>query len=93
LAPGFYASKDVTLGSIRLRQFKTNYAVSTWIGQNIGYRWGGELRYNYQPGDMLLKQTPPRRRSGPRRIPLTTTSCTYTKFPKKRFARLSPGAE
>jgi hypothetical protein len=54
---GFYASKDVTLGSSSASaKFKTNYAVSTWIGQNISDRWGGELRYNYQPGDMQLKQ-------------------------------------
>jgi len=54
---GFYTSQDVTLGSnSAAAKFKTKYAVSTWVGQNISDRWGGELRYSYQPGDMQLKQ-------------------------------------
>jgi Outer membrane protein beta-barrel domain len=54
---GFYTSQDVTLGSTSASaKFKTNVAVSTWIGQNISDRWGGELRYGYQPGDAQLKQ-------------------------------------
>jgi hypothetical protein len=54
---GFYTSQDVTLGSTSASaKFKTSVAVSTWIGQNISDRWGGELRYSYQPGDAQLKQ-------------------------------------
>jgi hypothetical protein len=54
---GFYTSRDVTLGSTSAAaNFKTNVAVSTWIGNNISDRWGGELRYSYQLGDAQLKQ-------------------------------------
>jgi outer membrane protein W len=54
---GFYTSQDVKLGSASASaKFKTNYAVSTWLGQNINDRWGGELRYSYQPGEAQLKQ-------------------------------------
>ena len=31
-------------------------AVSTWVGENMGDRWGGELRYSYGLGDARLKQ-------------------------------------
>ncbi len=54
---GFYTSQDVSLASSSASaKFKTNLAVSTWVGQNIGERWGGELRYSYQAGDAQLKQ-------------------------------------
>jgi Outer membrane protein beta-barrel domain len=54
---GFYTSQDVTLGSDSVSaKLKTNVAVSTWVGQNMGDRWGGELRYSYQLGDLQLKQ-------------------------------------
>jgi len=54
---GFYTSQDVTLGSnSAAANFKTNVAGSVWVGQNISDRWGGELRYSYQPGDAQLKQ-------------------------------------
>ena len=54
---GFYTSQDVTLGSTSASaKLKTNVAVSGWVGQNMGDRWGGELRYSYQLGDMQLKQ-------------------------------------
>jgi hypothetical protein len=54
---GFYTSQDVTLGSTSAAaNFKTKVAVSVWAGQNINDRWGGELRYSYQPGDAQLKQ-------------------------------------
>ena len=52
---GFYTSQDVKLGSDSASaKFKTNLAVSTWIGNNINDRWGGELRYSYQFGDAQL---------------------------------------
>src|SRR5512135_1151604 len=54
---GFYTSQDVSLGSTSAAaKFKTNMAVSTWVGQNIGDHWGGELRYSYQAGDAQLKK-------------------------------------
>jgi hypothetical protein len=54
---GFYTSQDVTLGSdSAAAKFKTNVAVSTWVGNNISERVGGELRYSYQIGDMQLKR-------------------------------------
>ena len=54
---GFYSSQDVSLGSTSASaKFKTNAAVSTWVGNNLNDRWGGELRYSYGLGDMQLKQ-------------------------------------
>jgi hypothetical protein len=54
---GFYTPQDVTLGSTSVSaKLKTNVAMSTWVGQNMGDRWGGELRYSYQLGDARLKQ-------------------------------------
>jgi hypothetical protein len=55
--PGFYTPQDVTLGSTSASaKFKTGVAVSTWVGENMGDRWGGELRYSYGMGDARLKQ-------------------------------------
>ena len=54
---GFYTPQDISLGSTSASaKFKTNVAVSTWVGQNMGNHWGGELRYSYQLGDARLKQ-------------------------------------
>ena len=54
---GFYTSKDVKLGSdSAAAKFKTSVALSTWVGNNISERVGGELRYSYQLGDMQLKR-------------------------------------
>jgi len=54
---GFYTPRDVKLGSDSASaKFKTNVALSTWIGNNISEKVGGELRYSYQLGDMQLKQ-------------------------------------
>jgi len=54
---GFYTPQDVSLGSTSASaKFKTNAAVSAWVGQNISDRWGGELRYSYQLGDAQLTQ-------------------------------------
>jgi hypothetical protein len=54
---GFYTSQDVKLGSdSAAAKFKTSVAFSTWAGQNINDRWGGELRYSYQMGDAQLKR-------------------------------------
>jgi outer membrane protein W len=54
---GFYAPQDVTLGSgSASAKLKTNLAASTWIGNNINDRWGGELRYSYGMGDLQLQR-------------------------------------
>ena len=55
---GIYTPQDVTLpgSDAASAKFKTNLAVSTWIGQNIGDHWGGEIRYSYGLGDAQLKQ-------------------------------------
>ncbi len=54
---GFYTPQNVSLGSDSVSaKFKTNVAVSTWVGENMGDHWGGELRYSYQLGDARLKQ-------------------------------------
>jgi hypothetical protein len=54
---GLYTSQDVTLGSTSAAaKLKTNLAASAWVGNNINDRWGGELRYSYQLGDLQLKQ-------------------------------------
>ena len=54
---GIYTPQDVSLGSTSASaKFKTSAAVSTWVGQNMGDRWGGELRYSYGLGDARLKQ-------------------------------------
>jgi len=53
----FYTPQDVTLGSTSASaKFKTGVAVSTWVGNNMTDRWGGELRYTYGMGDAQLKQ-------------------------------------
>ena len=42
---GIYTPQDVTLGSTSASaKLKTNVAVSTWVGQNMGDRWGGVER-------------------------------------------------
>ena len=54
---GIYTSQDLSLGSTSASaKFKTNAAASIWVGQNIGDRWGGELRYSYGLGDARLSQ-------------------------------------
>src|SRR5580765_3156416 len=54
---GIYTPQDVTLGSTSASaKLKTNVAVSTFVGENMGDRWGGELRYSYGLGDARLKQ-------------------------------------
>ena len=54
---GFYTSRDVTSpGGSASAKLQSNLAGSAWLG-NIGRgRWGGELRYDYQRGDLQLSQ-------------------------------------
>lgn len=52
---GFYNSSEITNpGGSASAKFKSNMAASAWVGQ-AGRRWGGEIRYDYQLGDMQLK--------------------------------------
>ncbi len=52
---GFYTSQDVSLGSSSVSaKIDTNIAGSAWLGNNSGIKWGGELRVDYQLGDLAL---------------------------------------
>lgn len=55
---GIYIPQDVNLpgSDSASAKFQTNAAFGVWVGQNIGDRWGGELRYSYGLGDAQLKQ-------------------------------------
>ena len=53
---GFYSSRDVTAsGSSASAKIQTNLAGSAWLG-NTREHLGGELRYDYQTGDLQLSQ-------------------------------------
>jgi hypothetical protein len=54
---GFYTSRDITAASGSVSaNIQTNIAASGWLDNNSRGRWGGELRYDYQRGDLQLKQ-------------------------------------
>ncbi len=52
---GFYPSHDVTngtqTGSVKIA---TGVAASAWLANNTSRLWGGELRYDYQLGDLTV---------------------------------------
>lgn len=52
---GFYTSQTVTspAGSADAK-FKTGLAGSAWLANNSSNHWGGEIRYDFQFGDMEL---------------------------------------
>lgn len=53
---GFYTSNDLTSpAGTASAKIKPNLAASAWLA-NDKNKWGGELRYNYQRGDLQLKQ-------------------------------------
>ena len=53
----FYPSRDVSNGSNKASAgIRTNIASGVWLGQNASGRWGGEVRYDFQMGDLSLKQ-------------------------------------
>ena len=54
---GFYASNEITSpGGSAAAKVKSNFSAGAWIGSNSrSTRWGGELRYDYQKGDLQLK--------------------------------------
>jgi hypothetical protein len=52
---GFYTSQDVTApGGSAAAKIQSNIAGSVWLGNNGHGRIGGELRYDYQRGDLQL---------------------------------------
>jgi hypothetical protein len=54
---GFYTAQDVTLDSAKASaKLQTNLAGSVWLGQNSSGKLGGELRYDYQAGNLQLSQ-------------------------------------
>jgi len=53
----FYPSRDVTNGSTSASAgIRTNVASSVWLGQNASNKWGGEIRFDYQLGDLSLER-------------------------------------
>lgn len=53
----FNTSKDLTRPTeTATGNIKTGVAASAWLGNNTNNRWGGEIRYTYQMGDLQLKQ-------------------------------------
>jgi hypothetical protein len=55
---GFYTSQDVTApaGSASAK-IQTGLSGSAWLSNSGQGRWGGELRYDYQGGDLQLSQS------------------------------------
>lgn len=52
---GFYPSVDVTNGSSSVAsKIATDLVGSVWLANNGSGRWGGEMRYDYQRGDLQL---------------------------------------
>jgi len=52
---GFYTSQDVSLaGSSVSANLSSNLEGSAWLGNNGINKWGGELRFDYQLGDLAL---------------------------------------
>jgi hypothetical protein len=53
----FYPSRDVTNGSTSASAgIRTNVASGVWLGQNASNKWGGEIRFDYQLGDLSLER-------------------------------------
>ena len=54
---GFSSSNDITASdSTASASIQTGLAGSVWVGNYSTGKWGGELRYDYQMGDLQLKQ-------------------------------------
>jgi hypothetical protein len=52
---GFYTSQDVTnAGGSAAAKIQTNLAGGAWVGSNGKGHWGGEVRFDYQRGDLYL---------------------------------------
>ena len=53
----FYPSRDMGNGANKAKAgIRTSIASGIWLGQNASGKWGGEIRYDYQMGDLSLKQ-------------------------------------
>jgi hypothetical protein len=51
-----YLSHDVKNGSATAQAgIETNVAASVWLDENSQGHWGGEVRYDYERGDLKLK--------------------------------------
>ena len=51
----FYLSRDISNGSAKASAgIDTNIASGVWLGENLSNHWGGEVRYDYQRGDLQL---------------------------------------
>jgi outer membrane protein W len=54
---GFYTSQDVALSTNSASaKIASNLAGSAWLANNKGDKWGGEIRFDYQRGDLQLSQ-------------------------------------
>jgi outer membrane protein W len=54
---GFNTSKDATRPTEKANaKIKTGLAAGAWLSNNTSARWGGEIRYAYQSGQLQLKQ-------------------------------------
>jgi hypothetical protein len=52
---GFYTSQDVSLdGSSVSAKIDSNVAASAWLGNNSLNKWGGQLQFDFQMGDLAL---------------------------------------
>jgi len=53
----FYPSRDINNGSTSASAgIRTNIASGVWLGQNMSNKWGGEMRFDYQLGDLSLER-------------------------------------
>jgi hypothetical protein len=54
---GFYTSKTLERPTEEAKaKIKPGVAASAWLTSNSSKRWGGEIRYTYQTGELQLKQ-------------------------------------
>jgi Outer membrane protein beta-barrel domain len=52
----FYLSQDVTNGSTSAKAgITTNVASGIWLDENAANKWGGEVRFDYQRGELSLQ--------------------------------------
>jgi hypothetical protein len=52
---GFYTSRDVAAGALSgSAKVGNGVAASAWLANNNGEHWGGEIRYDFQKGDLQL---------------------------------------
>src|SRR5271165_5341698 len=55
---GFYTSQDVTEpGASASAKIQSGISGSVWFANNNPGKWGGEVRYDYQAGDLQLSSS------------------------------------